>query len=190
MRPERLVVVLGTSTSVGKTWVTAKVLARLRAGGTTVAARKPVVATIGTLGQNLTGGGGTGPWTNAAIDGPSPRLGIVAAGKSYLDVRQALEHLGIDEREAARLGFRPPLSVLLREDSGRPACHPGAQPDGSRNGHLNCPMAFTVGASGPMPLPSSSPPSPGSPTTPSRPRTAARDGSWSRTPPGSRPRRA
>ena len=42
MRPERLVVVLGTSTSVGKTWVSAKVLARLKAAGTTVAARKPV----------------------------------------------------------------------------------------------------------------------------------------------------
>ena len=42
MRPERLVVVLGTSTGVGKTWLTAKVAARLRAGGTTVAARKPV----------------------------------------------------------------------------------------------------------------------------------------------------
>ena len=42
MRPERLVVVLGTSTGVGKTWVASKVLARLRAGGATVAARKPV----------------------------------------------------------------------------------------------------------------------------------------------------
>jgi len=42
MRPERLVVVLGTSTSVGKTWVGAKVLARLKAAGTAVAARKPV----------------------------------------------------------------------------------------------------------------------------------------------------
>jgi dethiobiotin synthetase len=42
VRPERLVVVLGTTTGVGKTWVAAKVLARLRAAGTTVAARKPV----------------------------------------------------------------------------------------------------------------------------------------------------
>lgn len=42
MRPERLVVVLGTGTGVGKTWTSAKVLARLRAGGATVAARKPV----------------------------------------------------------------------------------------------------------------------------------------------------
>lgn len=42
MRPERLVVVLGTTTGVGKTWVAAQVLARLKAAGTTVAARKPV----------------------------------------------------------------------------------------------------------------------------------------------------
>lgn len=42
MRPERVVVVLGTGTGVGKTWVAAKVLTRLKAGGTTVAARKPV----------------------------------------------------------------------------------------------------------------------------------------------------
>ena len=42
MRPERLVAVLGTTTGVGKTWVTANVLARLRAAGKTVAARKPV----------------------------------------------------------------------------------------------------------------------------------------------------
>ena len=42
MRPEGLVVVLGTGTGVGKTWVAAEVAARLKAGGTTVAARKPV----------------------------------------------------------------------------------------------------------------------------------------------------
>ena len=42
MRPERLVVVLGTGTSVGKTWAAAQVLAALKAGGTSVAARKPV----------------------------------------------------------------------------------------------------------------------------------------------------
>ena len=37
---------------------------------------------------------------------PQARLGIVVAGKSYLDVRQALDHLGIDEQEAARIGIR------------------------------------------------------------------------------------
>jgi dethiobiotin synthetase len=41
-RPGRLVVVLGTGTDVGKTWVSAAVLATARAGGATVAARKPV----------------------------------------------------------------------------------------------------------------------------------------------------
>ncbi|MBI5909990.1 MAG: indolepyruvate ferredoxin oxidoreductase family protein [Betaproteobacteria bacterium] len=39
-------------------------------------------------------------------DSPRARLGIVAAGKSYLDVRQALDHLGIDDRAAAEIGLR------------------------------------------------------------------------------------
>jgi indolepyruvate ferredoxin oxidoreductase len=38
--------------------------------------------------------------------GPAPRIGIVSTGKSYLDVRQALDELGIDEAEAARIGLR------------------------------------------------------------------------------------
>ncbi|MBS3647851.1 indolepyruvate ferredoxin oxidoreductase family protein [Pseudaminobacter sp. 19-2017] len=38
--------------------------------------------------------------------GQSPRLGIITVGKSYLDVRQALDELGIGEAEAARLGIR------------------------------------------------------------------------------------
>ncbi|MCA3560201.1 MAG: indolepyruvate ferredoxin oxidoreductase family protein [Aestuariivirga sp.] len=38
--------------------------------------------------------------------GDKPTLGIVAAGKAYLDVRQALDDLGIDEVKAARLGIR------------------------------------------------------------------------------------
>ena len=41
MRPERLAVVLGTGTGVGKTWAAASVLGRLKADGVTVAARKP-----------------------------------------------------------------------------------------------------------------------------------------------------
>jgi indolepyruvate ferredoxin oxidoreductase len=40
------------------------------------------------------------------VDSPRPRLGIIASGKSYLDVRQALEDLGIDERHAAEIGLR------------------------------------------------------------------------------------
>ena len=40
-RPERLVVVVGTGTEVGKTWVAAAALGQLRADGNRVAARKP-----------------------------------------------------------------------------------------------------------------------------------------------------
>ncbi len=38
--------------------------------------------------------------------GKAAKIGIVAAGKSYLDVRQALDDLGIDEARAAALGVR------------------------------------------------------------------------------------
>ncbi|WP_341958062.1 indolepyruvate ferredoxin oxidoreductase family protein [Pseudomonas sp. RC10] len=40
------------------------------------------------------------------IDSPEPRLGIITTGKSYLDVRQALEELGIDEALCASVGIR------------------------------------------------------------------------------------
>src|SRR3954464_11351500 len=40
------------------------------------------------------------------IDSPRPRLGIITSGKSYLDVRQALEDLGITDAEAAAIGIR------------------------------------------------------------------------------------
>jgi indolepyruvate ferredoxin oxidoreductase len=40
------------------------------------------------------------------IDSPEARFGIVTTGKSYLDVLQALEDLGIDEEHAAHIGIR------------------------------------------------------------------------------------
>jgi indolepyruvate ferredoxin oxidoreductase len=40
------------------------------------------------------------------IDSPRARLGIVATGKSYLDVRQALDDLEIDAARAAEIGLR------------------------------------------------------------------------------------
>jgi indolepyruvate ferredoxin oxidoreductase len=40
------------------------------------------------------------------IDSPNARLGIVATGKSYLDLRQALDDLDIDDRRAAEIGLR------------------------------------------------------------------------------------
>ena len=40
------------------------------------------------------------------IDAPDAKLGIATCGKSYMDVRQALQYLGIDDAEARRLGIR------------------------------------------------------------------------------------
>ncbi len=40
------------------------------------------------------------------IDSPNAKLGIVASGKSYMDVLEALEELGIDESNAAQVGIR------------------------------------------------------------------------------------
>ena len=40
------------------------------------------------------------------IDSPDAKLGIVASGKSYVDVLEALEELGIDEAMAAQVGLR------------------------------------------------------------------------------------
>ncbi len=40
------------------------------------------------------------------MDSPHAKLGIATCGKSYMDVRQALQYLGIDDAEAARLGLR------------------------------------------------------------------------------------
>jgi indolepyruvate ferredoxin oxidoreductase len=38
--------------------------------------------------------------------GRKPKLGVITVGKSYLDVRQAFDDLGIDEAQANRLGIR------------------------------------------------------------------------------------
>ncbi len=52
-------------------------------------------------------------------DGAHARLGVVAAGKSYLDVVQALEMLGLDLAEAGALGLRlykPAMTWPLEEE--------------------------------------------------------------------------
>jgi indolepyruvate ferredoxin oxidoreductase len=40
------------------------------------------------------------------VDSPDAKLGLATCGKSFMDVRQALAYLGIDDAEAARLGLR------------------------------------------------------------------------------------
>ncbi|KIF80213.1 indolepyruvate ferredoxin oxidoreductase family protein [Noviherbaspirillum autotrophicum] len=43
---------------------------------------------------------------HTTIDSPKAKLGIIASGKSYLDVLEAMEELGIDDRMAAEIGIR------------------------------------------------------------------------------------
>jgi indolepyruvate ferredoxin oxidoreductase len=43
---------------------------------------------------------------HTTIDSPAAKLGIIASGKSYLDVLEALEELGIDEQMASKVGLR------------------------------------------------------------------------------------
>ncbi len=43
---------------------------------------------------------------HTVIDSPQARFGIVASGKAYLDTRQALADLGLDEATCARIGLR------------------------------------------------------------------------------------
>jgi indolepyruvate ferredoxin oxidoreductase len=43
---------------------------------------------------------------HTTIDSPDAKLGIIASGKSYLDVLEALEELGIDQDMAAKVGLR------------------------------------------------------------------------------------
>ena len=50
------------------------------------------------------------------VDGPGRRIGIVTAGKAYLDVRQALDDLGLDLETAKRLGiaiYKPSMTWPL-----------------------------------------------------------------------------
>ncbi len=70
------------------------------------------------------------------IDGPKRRFGIVTTGKSYLDVRQALDDLGIDEAYAAR---DRPLHLQGRHDlaagaRGRAPVRRGPRGDPGRRG--------------------------------------------------------
>ena len=70
------------------------------------------------------------------IDGPKRRFGIVTTGKSYLDVRQALDDLGIDDDYAAR---HRPLALQGRHDlaagaRGRAALRRGPRGDPGRRG--------------------------------------------------------
>ena len=61
----------------------------------------------------------------AMIESPRKRLGLVTTGKSYLDVRQALDDLGVDEEFAKELGisvYKVSMSWPLEPDGIREFC--------------------------------------------------------------------
>jgi len=71
VRPERVVLVCGTGTEVGKTWVGARLLVELRSRGRTVAARKPAQSfDVGRHGERL--GGPTDAEALGAASGEHP----------------------------------------------------------------------------------------------------------------------
>ena len=71
MRPEHLVLVCGTGTEVGKTWVGARLLTELRGRGLTVAARKPAQSfDVDSRGTSL--GGPTDAEVLAGASGEHP----------------------------------------------------------------------------------------------------------------------
>ncbi len=80
VRPERLVVVCGTATEVGKTWVSCMLLERLRARSLTVAARKP--AQSFDLDAEGCRGGPTDAELLAGASGEDPRT-VCPDGRSY-----------------------------------------------------------------------------------------------------------
>jgi len=59
------------------------------------------------------------------LDAPRPRLGIVTAGKATLDVRQALEELGLDAARCAELGlclYKVAMTWPLEPQGARAFC--------------------------------------------------------------------
>lgn len=104
LRPERLVLVCGTGTEVGKTWVCARLLVELRHRGLTVAARKPAQSfDVDSEGRRL--GGATDAERLGEASGEPP--GAVCHGfRSYhraMAPPMAAEALGLPPFTVAEL---------------------------------------------------------------------------------------
>lgn len=127
-RPDRLVVVLGTETGVGKTWVTAGVLRELRRDGRRAVARKPVQsfapedADAGiTDAHLLAAAGGEGAeavcpphrWYGAAL---APPMAATLLGRPAYRVEELIQELDWPETTAVGLvetagGPRSPIAA-------------------------------------------------------------------------------
>src|ERR1044072_2049126 len=98
MRPERLIVVVGTHTEVGKTWVCQKLIHLWKAKGLSVAARKPV---------------------QSFDAGSAPTDAELLAEASAEDVHTVCPSHRWDERASLhRRRLREPDDVILVADAG------------------------------------------------------------------------
>jgi dethiobiotin synthetase len=73
VRPRRLVLVCGSGTEVGKTWVSCRLLSALSGSGITVAARKPVQS-FDTVAADVTPDGSSDAELLGAASGESPEV--------------------------------------------------------------------------------------------------------------------
>ena len=132
MRPERLVVVAGTGTEIGKTYVAVKVAESLRDAGVTVAARKPA--------QSFVPGERTDAHLLAAATGEDPH-GVCPAHRWYevpMAPPMAAAALGRTPFTIADLTAEidtswptPPAAVGLVELAGGPRSPIAADGDGA-----------------------------------------------------------
>ena len=114
MRPERVVLVCGTGTEVGKTWVAARLLTELRSGGHRVSARKPAQSfDVGRHGERL--GGATDAEALGAASGEHPD-DVCHAHRSY--------HRAMAPPIAAEVLGLPPFTIAdLVEELDWPMDH-------------------------------------------------------------------
>lgn len=124
MRPECLVLVTGTGTDVGKTWVAAALATAWLAGGATVAARKPVLSfdpgQAGGADGVLTGGrassAGAGESGTAATG--ADRVGSVATDAEVLAAATGEDPIDVcPEHRRYPLAMAPPIAAATL---GRP----------------------------------------------------------------------
>jgi dethiobiotin synthetase len=130
VRPRRLVLVAGTGTDIGKTWVSARLLSALRAAGCTVAARKPAQSfepgddpdgyDSAVLGRASGEASATvchpGRWYEVAM---APPMAADALGRARFTLAELVEELAWPE---------PPFDVGLVETAGgvrSPQTHDG-----------------------------------------------------------------
>jgi dethiobiotin synthetase len=104
LRPERLVVVCGTGTEVGKTWVGGRLLCELRTRGLSVAARKPAQSyDVDSAGVRL--GGPTDAELLGAASGEDPGI-VCRPSRCYpraMAPPMAAEALGLTDFTVAEL---------------------------------------------------------------------------------------